>query len=43
MFTIKKCGIKVSGCGTRHIQSVVKWNVGPYSWRERLAFLDGAV
>ena len=31
MFTIKKCGIKVSECGTRHIQSVVNRNVGPYS------------
>jgi hypothetical protein len=31
LFTIKKCGIKVSGCVSRHIQSVVKRSVGPYS------------
>ncbi len=43
MFTIKKCGIKVSECGTHHIQSVVKRSVGPYSERARIALQGDTV
>ncbi len=38
MFTIKKCRIKVSECGTRHIQSVVNRSVVPYSLEGTISF-----
>ena len=43
MFTIEKCVIKISGCVTLAIQSVVRRSVGPYSQRERLALRGDSV
>jgi len=43
MFTAEMCAIKVSGCFTPQIQSVVKRSVGPYSLRERLALQGDTV